>query len=376
MENAQTKNRIFPGFKPRAALVLIFALALLLGSLSLVFSEVTVFCGIAVFVLASLIFMTARDILPVCGILLPALLELMMTGSLTLPAVYIGFIFAFGGSAYLAIGRRGFVPVVVALLSYAAAAFVLDPAVAVIALIPIALGLLAALMLPRSELSMTVSAMTILLLSGGLIAFFMLGGDLAETADALREYIANIYKSLNEYAYIIEESTAEMLAAYLINLSPGILFAAASAVCYLACSLTVSFLRSSGLGGDIPENMQTLTLSPVSGVIFLLCFFLSAAFGIEGGEFELYAAVTENIIIALALPFTVVGCRAARSFLMNRIFASSLARRKVSAAAVALVFIFAPSIGFALFMSVGVANSLIPLYKYLFAKIKSISNKN
>ncbi len=375
MENTKAENRIFPGFKPKTPLVLIFMLALLLGALSPVFYAVPVFCGISLFVLAALIFMTARDILPVCGILIPALLMLMMTGDISIPAVYIGFIFSFAASAYLAMGKRGYAAVIAALIAYAAAAFLLDPLRAVIALIPIALGLLCALMLPRYELSATVSAMTILLLSGAVIAFLSLGGDLSATADVLRENLSDIYKSVNEYAYIIEESTAEMLAAYIINISPGLVFAAASVICFLGCSLTVSFLRSSGLGGDIPESMETLTLSPVSGVIFLSCFFLSAAFTIEGGEFEMYAALAENIIIALALPFTAVGCLAVRNFFMNRIFSSLLTRRKISSAAVALIFIFAPTIGFALFIAAGVANSLMPIYRFLLTKIKSSINK-
>ena len=213
--------------------------------------------------------------------------------------------------------------------------------------------------------------MTILLLSGVTIAFFLSGGDLEATADAIRENIASAYKNLVEYGLILDENTADMLAAYIINISPGLLFAAASAVCYLACSLTVSLLRSSGLGDEIPENMNKLTLSPISGVIFLVCFFLAAAFGIEGGEFELYAAVTENIIVALALPFTVVGCRAAYDHLINRLFASSYRRRKISAAAILLTFMLSPSVAFAFYISVGVAYSLIPLYKYLVNKIKS-----
>lgn len=375
MENIKSENRIFGGFKPRAAFVLIFATAALLGALAPVFYEVPVFCGITVFVLSALIFFIARDFLPVCGILLPAVLELMMSGSLSLPAVYIGFIFSFAVSVYLALARRGFAAILTAAAAYAVAAVILDPMTAIVAVIPIALGLLCALMLPRYGLSATVGIITSLLICGALSAFLLLGGDLTETADALRAYFSDAYKSLNEQIFIIEESTAEMLAAYIINISPGFIFAAVSVVCFLACSLTVSLLRSSGLGEEIPESMYTVDLSPVSGILFIICFFLSAAFSIEGAEFEMYAAVAENIIIALALPFTALGCRATRDFLMRRVFRFPLTRRKISAAAVALVFIIAPSFAFALFLSIGTAYSLSPIYRSLAKKIKSTINK-
>lgn len=375
MENAQANNRIFGEYKPRVQLLVILALALLLGTLSLVFSEVDFFCGVSILAISALVFITAHDVLPVCGILLPAFLVLISTGGLALPAIYIGFIFSVGATAYLALLGRAYVPILTAVAAYGVAAVILDPMTAIIVTLPVLLGLLAAIMLPRHELSLTAGSMTILVCAGLIITFLALGGNLAETAEAIREYIRALYRSVNEYAYVIEEETIEVIAAYLVNMLPGLIFAVISVVCYLACAITVSLLRASSLGGEMPREMQTLTLSPVSGIIFLLCFFLSAAFSIEGGKFELAGAVTDNIVIALALPFTAVGCRAARNFLMKRVFTSPITRRKISAAAVALVFIFAPSIGFALFISVGVADSLIPFYKYLFKKIKSIINK-
>lgn len=375
MQNIKSENRIFGGFKPRAALVLILSVGVLLGALAPVFFEVPAFCAAAVFVLAALIFFTARDVLPVCGILLPALLELMLSGSLSAPAVYIGFIFAFGTSAYLSLGGRSLAAILSGAVAYAAAALALDPLTAALAIVPIALGLLCAFMLPRYGASFTVGVITSLLLCAALSLFLLTGGDLAETAEALRTYFSDAYKSLNEQIFIIEESTADMLAAYIINLSPAIVFAAISVVCYLACSLTVSLLRSSGLGEEIPERMHAVELSPVSGILFIACFLLSAAFSIEGGEFEIYSAVAENVIIALALPFTVLGCRFAREFLMARVFRSPVTKRKISAAAVALVFFIAPSFAFGLFISLGTLSSLMPIYRSIANKIKSTINK-
>jgi hypothetical protein len=214
--------------------------------------------------------MLARDILPVCGILLPCLFELTMTGNLALPALYIGFTFTVGATAYLAIGRKGIAPIIAGAVGYAAAALIRDPMTALLVLVPILLGLLAGLMLPRFSLTETVSSMTILLLSAALIAFLALGGSISATADLLRNSIVGLYRSLNEKVFIIEEAAAEVLATYLINILPGIIFAAASVICFVTCSLTTSLLRSSGLETEIPDNMHRVRLTNVSGIVFIL----------------------------------------------------------------------------------------------------------
>ncbi len=371
METTARNKGIFASFSPRTSVATVFALGILLGALSCVLSDAPVFSAVTVFVLSAMIFMLARDVLPVCGILLPCLLELTMTGNLTLPAIYIGFTFCIGATAYLAIGKRGIAPIIAGALGYAAASLIRDPMTALLVLIPIALGLLAALMLPRFSLTETVSSMTILLLSAALIAFLALGGSLSATADLLRNSIVDLYRSLNEKVFIIEEAAAEVLAAYLINILPGIIFAAASVVCYVSCSLTVSLLRSSGLDTEIPENMRRLTLSPVSGMIFILCFLLSAAFSIEGGELEIAAAAADNILVALILPFTASGCSYARHLIANRIFASSLNRGKISGAAIALLFVLSPSIAAVIFAVLGVYDSLRPITSSIVKKIRS-----
>lgn len=375
MDKSARDNRIFANFSPRAATVILFALAALLGALSCVLAEVPAFAGISVFLLAATVFMLARDVLPLCGILLPCFFELMMTGNLTLPAIYLGFTFCIGAVAYLAIGKKIAAAVIVALLSYTAAAVVRDPITAIIVLIPVALGLLAALMLPRLPLSETVSSMTILLLSGGVIAFLAMGGDLSATAESLRASILELYRQMNDKIFIIEESSAEILAAYFINILPGVIFAAVSAVCFVSCALTVSLLRTSGLGGDIPDNMQKLTLSPISGSIFIICFFLSAAFSIEGGELEIVSAVADNVLIALVFPFLVVGCTAAKDHLSNRVFSASLRRGNISFAAIALLFIISPSIAVVVFTCFGILDSFRPIIDSAIKKIRSYGKK-
>ncbi len=375
MENVKSENRIFEGFKPRIPLVLIFALGVLLGSLTPVFGEVPVFSGVALFVLASLVFMTAREILPVVGILCPALFAFMMTGELSTPALYIGVIFTVGATVYLTLGGRIWAPIACAAAAYALGAVAIDPISAIPALVPVLVGLLAALMLPRQGLTFTTAALTSIALTAGLSLFLLSGGDLKATADLLRENIASVYASLNSEFLIITEETAQILAAYIINISPGLVFAAASAVVFVSLSLANTLFRASGVGDMIPEEMAKLTLSPMSGIIYLFCFLLSAAFMIEGEDYELHATVTENIIIALSLPFTALGFRAVGEILSSKLLSRFHEKRRVSSLALAFIFLIAPSVGFAVFICAGIAFSLMPIYRFLFSKLRSKINK-
>ena len=375
MENVKSENRIFEGFKPRIPLVLIFALGVLLGSLTPIFGEVPVFSGAALFVIASLVFMTAREILPVVGILCPALFAFMMTGELAAPALYIGVIFTVGATVYLTLGGRVWAPIACAAVAYALGAVAIDPISALPALIPVAVGLFAALMLPRQGLTFATAALTSIALTAGLSFFLVSGGDLAAVADTVRESIATAYASLNSEFLIITEDTAKMLAAYIINISPGFIFAAASAVVFVSLSLANTLFRASGVGDKIPEEMAKLTLSPISGIIYLFCFLLSAAFMIEGEDYELHATVTENIIIALSLPFTALGFRGANEYLAKRFASKLYVTPKVLRLLPVVIFLLSPSVGFALFISVGIAYSMRPVYRFLFSKMRSKINK-
>ena len=375
MENVKSENRIFEGFKPRIPLVLIFALGVLLGSLTPIFGEVPVFSGATLFVIASLVFMTAREILPVVGILCPALFAFMMTGELAAPALYIGVIFTVGATVYLTLGGRVWAPIACAAVAYALGAVAIDPISAIPALIPVAVGLFAALMLPRQGLTFATAALTSIALTAGLSFFLASGGDLAAVADTVRESIANAYASLNSEFLIITEDTAKMLAAYIINISPGFIFAAASAVVFVSLSLANTLFRASGVGDKIPEEMAKLTLSPISGIIYLFCFFLSAAFMIEGADYELHATVTENIIIALSLPFTALGFRGANEYLAKKFASRLYVTPKALRLLPVVIFLLSPSVGFALFISVGIAYSMRPVYRFLFSKMRSKINK-
>ena len=285
------------------------------------------------------------------------------------------FCFAVAATAYLTLVGRWYFALGAAIVAYACGAYLLGWAAALAALAAVALGFLFAFMLPRCGIGATSGICAALLSVGGVAVFIALGGDLSSVGESIRTYVTDLYMSINEQFYIIEEETAEMIAAYLVNILPALLFTAISAVCYLAASLTTSLLNSSGLGEEIPDEMKILSIAPINGFIFLACFFLSAAFSIEGGELEMWGAVCDNIVVALALPFTVLGIQTAHSFLINKLFAAMPARRKVAGAAIALICIIATSIAFAFFMSLGTAKSLMPFYSALAKKIKSKINR-
>ena len=343
----------------------------MLGALSGIFAEVPVFSAVTVFAVSAIIFLFAREIVPICGILIPCFFEYSMTGSLLLPAIYIGFAFSMGASAYLVIAKKGFLPFAAAAAGYAAGALVRDPVTAIAVLIPIVIGMLAGLLLPRFRFTEALSMLTILIFSAAVIAFLALGGDITGTAEMIRTYIIELYRGLNEQMFIIEESTIEMIAAYTVNILPGVIFAAISAFCYIACSLTASLLRSTGAGEEVTENMQSFSLSPVSGIIFILCFLLSAAFAEEGRDLEIASAAADNIMVALILPLALSGCISARNRLMNRTFASSFRRRQLSVAAIVIFFAIASSTAFIVFTCIGIIGSLKPIFSALTKKLRS-----
>lgn len=376
MTPVNTHKPEFPG-KLYGIPTIIYSLTLLLGSLSMVFSEAPVFAGITVFVLGAIIFTQARSLVSVLGILAPCLFLIATAGDLTAASIYIGFIYSFGVSAYLMIGKGSFRAITPTLSAYVAAAIVLGPLEAIPVFIPAALGILATPMLKRRPLSETLSLLTVLMLGGGLIALLIAGTNIAAIAEQLRAYVIELYSTVNKEMFVIEESMIEMLAAYFVNILPGLIFAAASVICYISCNLTVSLFRSS-TEVPVPENMCEISLSPVSGVIYVVCFLLSSAFSIEGGEYEMAGAVTDNILIALSLPFIYMGCTATLKHLSRKIFTFTANPPKAPVIAIALLFFISPSFSAAFFTIIGVVASVRPITSALlrkFARTDKTDNK-
>lgn len=371
MDTTARKNKIFAGFAPHISIAILFTLGILLGALSTVLSSVPIFSAITTFVLAAIIFMLARDIVSVCGILLPCLFTLMATGDFSISSFFIGFIFCIGTTAFLAVAKLPIAPIVAGALGYAAAALILDPITALLTLLPILIGLIAAFMIKRLGVTAASALMTLLALSAALILFWAYGGKLSEVAEYLRAFISSSLLSLNEITFVIETSAAEMLAAYLVNILPGLCFAAISVICFVACSLALSLLSSFSLDLDMPEEKRCLTVTPVGGIVFILCFFISAAFSIEGGELEIVSAAADNILVALILPLIAMGCGYARRTLTGRVFGRSLRRARFALVAIALIFLISISAAALIFAVIGIYASLRPITSSIAKKIRS-----
>lgn len=356
----------FPG-KLHGVPATLFSLAMILGSLSTVFSESVVFAGITVFVLAFLIFSYAREAAPVLGILLPALFIVVATGDLSLPSLYVGFVFSFGTSVYLMIGKKSFRILTAVISAYIAAAVVLGPIEALPVLIPSALGILVSPMLRRRALTESVSIITLLLLCGTLIAYLAAGGDLEAAGEALRAQITGLYEKLNEKVNLIELRTIEMLAAYFVNVLPGTIFAVASTVCYLGVSLAAALFRSS-THIEVPEGMTKISLSPVSGVVYTLCFLLSTAFSIEGEAYEMAGAVTENVLIGMTLPFIAMGCASIRGFFARISPVGPERGGRLALPTIAILFFISPTVGMTVLTVLGVLKSVQPITQAIFVR--------
>ncbi|MBO5701420.1 MAG: hypothetical protein J6S71_03170 [Clostridia bacterium] len=373
MTPAKTHKPEFPG-KLYGLPTIIYSLTLLLGSLSMVFSEAPVFAGITVFILGAIIFTQARRLVPVLGIITPCLF-LIATGNLTVPSIYIGFIYSFGVSAYLMIGKGSFRTIAPVISAYAAAAIVLGPLEALPVFIPAALGILASPMLRRRPLSETLSMLTILLFGAALTVFLVVGGDLTEIGDYIRNYIVELYGAVNEEMFVIEERVVEMLATYFVNILPGLVFAAASAICYIACDLTVSLFASS-TSAEIPESMYVLSLTPVSGVVYIICFLLSTAFALEGRAYEMAGAVTDNILVALTLPFIRMGCARVIGFFRREKTGFQEKPPMISFIAIIVLFMISPSVAAAVFTFLGIAASVKPITSAIFRKFTRTDKKD
>ena len=371
MEISKQNNRIFPDFSPRAGAVALFSLTALLGALAIVFCDVPLAAAVATPVLAAVVFAAIREPLSVCAIILPAFLGFSVTGSLSTSVLWLGATLCTVSVAFTVLGRRYLPPLISAVLAYAAAAIVIGPVAALAVLVPFILGFTAGSMLPRLDLTSTVTVMSTLLAAILFGSFIALGGNIAESAEALRTEIVKLYLETEQELIVITRDVAEKMAAMMVNLLPGIFFVAVSVLCYVCCISVNSVLRIAGLRECIPESMRRLTLSPVSGLIYVLGFICSLIFGSMTGKLEMVAAVSDNLILCISPAFLVVGCLAARDHVAKKVSRVSFHSERIATGCIAATFLMIPSLAVAAYIGVGVGYTLIPLYRYLINKIKS-----
>lgn len=378
MNKGTADNRILGKFVPRTPLVLIFALASVLGSLSLLLSDVPIFAGIAVAVMLALVFMTVRGGVRYI-VIIPALAFMMFTGEVALPAIYLGFVFTFASAFYLTAGRRWFVPLLAGAAAYAVAFPIFGGYWAILVLVPLALGMIAAPALPRYGLGPVVGLLTLLGAVGAVVAVLASGYDVGAGADTLREYVTGIYLGVSNELIVIDERTAEYLAATVVNMLPGVMIAAVTVVLWASCKLALAFLEGSGVA-DVSESAKRVELDPVSGIVYVLAFLLSSAFAIEGGDYEMAGVVADNLLMILAPAFIALGLRTARDHVERRLSRFEVrptgTPRKAANGVTAVSCLLVPGVSLAIYLVVGVIGSFAPIFAAFKRKLKEMSDND
>ena len=83
------------------------------------------------------------------------------------------------------------------------------------------------------------------------------------------------------------------------------------------------------------------------------------------------AAVSDNVILCISPAFLIIGCRYVRDYVAARVFRVSYRAKRLASVCVGVSFLMMPSIIIAAYIGVGVIYTLVPVYRYLFNKIKS-----
>ncbi len=359
------------GFVANKYLSLILSLASALGSLALPFFDAPVFSGIALSTLCVIIFFITREKLPLCAIVLPALLCVWLGGGFGVGAAFVGFIICTSSSAYLLLGSRKLFVLITAVLSFAIASLIRSPLFALLTFLPFALGAIIALLIFRTRLSVCVavgSSFVLLVAASALVIHLALIGEgVGAFADSLRTTLCEFFT--NGDVITFDRDSAVELSSLIIESSPSLVFAASSAVLYLAYSLLLSVLRSSGMEDVLTTDNTRLSLTPISATVVAISFLFLVIFESVGNH--LASAVLYNIIFATLLPLVFIGFRTAVELLSRFVFKN--AQRPVVVSAVLVIFFtfILPMLALPLYICTAIAYTLMPLFIEIAEKIKS-----
>ncbi len=368
-----SENQIKRNPTPKGMLTALFSVALLLGILSVALSEVPVFCAVSIVIIGVLIFRTARNIPLLISLTLIFIMTVSMTDSFAVPTLFIGSVFSAAVVVFFYYIKALPAAFGITLAAYAIAAFLVGPVPALVTLIPLAAGLLLALLLRGGRLAESVGLLTALIMAIALSVIFLADIDLTALGDGLRKMLEEKYRSIGSGYIIIEESSIGLLASYFVNLLPGIVFAALSSVIYLSFMLARTWTLLSGTGERLPNGVLRLELSPVSGVLYVLAFLFASAFAIEGSDFEMAGAVMDNITVALSPAFVLIGFRSFGESAIRRILRGG----GIMFFVIGIILIIAsPSSAAILFTALGVVDSFKPIGRALGKKIKKSIDKN
>ncbi len=381
MDIRTNNNRIYSGSRRGALSVLISATTSLLGALCMTLSGAPVFAGIAAAVILAIVFITVRGPVRTFMIVIPSLAFMMMTGNVSVPALYLGFVFTFAFSLCMTEKRRWLVPICVGAVAYAITALIFDPLTALLVFFPIVLGMIARMALPTYGIAPAVGILTLLCASGAVLAVSAGGIDLEAIGEELREYIAGVYLGASNESnemIIIDERSAQMLASMMVNMLPGIVIAAVELMIWVGCKLALALIDGMGTENpDFPESARRIELSPVSGIVYVLAFLFSSAFAIEGRGYEMAGAVTDNLLIILAPVFIAFGLRISRDRLARKLSRFEIRPterpRKAANGATAVTCLMLPGVSLLIYLVLGVIYTFSPLLDAVKRKIKEAS---
>jgi hypothetical protein len=349
----------------------LLSLSSLLGALSLPFFDSPVFSGIALSALCVTIFFVTRERLPLCAIVLPALLCVWLGGGFGVPSVFVGFIISVSSSAYLLLGSRRLFVLITAVLAFAIAALIRSPLFALLTLLPFALGAILALSALRTRLSVAVSIGSLFILLVAvvtLVIYLALRGEsVGAFAEAQRVALCDFFTTGDVLTF--DRDSAAELSSLIIECSPSLFFALGSAVLYLSHSLLFSVMRSSGMEDALTTDNTRLSLTTPTAAAVCISFLFLVVF--EALENRLACAVLYNIIFATLLPLVFIGIRTEKELLSRFVFKNAQRPATLSAVLVIIFTFLIPMLAIPLHICTALLYTLKPVFLGLAEKIKS-----
>ena len=377
-------------FRLTPAYAALLSLGLLPAYLALPFASSELFCGFALMAMSVLLLAAARRRLTVFGLILPAYLGVLFTGSFAVQTGVIGVIFAASVTAFLIRGGRWPFAVIPLAASVALVGTARGFGYAVLLLLPVAAAAALSVLWCRTGFSGAVTAVAAALAAAFAILFFIDGrmhlffspdvtgaGDLSAVAASLRDALAARFNAIQTAAVgFADEKSSASAAEKIVNLLPAALFSAALLLGYLQSRVLEAFAANAGLGERIPPVSRELSLSPVCGFAVLTACFLCLCTGL-GGTKSFMSALAVNLICILLLPLCAVGTRALHRFLSVRLFGAEDPERCTAAyLVVAALILFTSALYLVCSACAGLALSLAPVTERLRRRIGGSGGEN
>lgn len=136
--------------------------------------------------------------------------------------------------------------------------------------------------------------------------------DISESLIALRDAYVNDLQSLRADAdtgaltSVLSDDAIRSLVIRGVNLLPGLIVAACGIFAFEAQALLCALYRRSGWGVCVTEDARNFTISPVTGIVYLICFVAS----LLSSPVTMFGAVVGNLSVILLPGLCVFGLSA------------------------------------------------------------------